>query len=94
MSAIFLQGITPETLADLISATVKSQLDEFKKELNTKEPEQLLTREQTAELLQVNLSTLWHWENKGKIQGYIIGNRRYYKRNEILESLNINNQSI
>ena len=87
MTQIILQGTTPETLADLISANVKSQLDDLKKELQLKEPEQLLTREQTAKLLQVNLSTLWHWERKGKIQSFGIGNRRYYKRNEILESL-------
>lgn len=87
MTQIILQGTTPETLADLISANVKSQLNDLIKELQSKEPEQLLTREQTAKLLQVNLSTLWHWERKGKIKSFGIGNRRYYKRNEILESL-------
>jgi hypothetical protein len=84
---IILQGTTPEALADLISTSVKSQLEDFTKQFEAPEPDRLLTREQTAELLQINLSTLWHWERKGKVQSYGIANRRYYKYNEVIASL-------
>ncbi|HSD06517.1 helix-turn-helix domain-containing protein [Flavobacterium sp.] len=78
---------TPEALAELINEGVKSQLEDFKKNLNTHNPDELLTREQTCEFLQINSSTCWHWTNKGKIKAYGIGNRRYYKKAELLECL-------
>ncbi len=89
-SQIILQGTTPSQLVDLINEGVKTQLERFKKELQTQTAnDDLLTREQTCELLQINASTLWHWQNKGKVKGYGIGNRRYYKRSELLESLTL-----
>ena len=85
---IFLQGTTPESLVNLISESVRTQLSELKKELLSKDAnDDLLTREQTCEFLQIDSSTLWHWTNKGKVKAYGIGNRRYYKRSELLESL-------
>jgi len=84
---IILQGTTPEELAQLINDGVKSQLEDFKKNLNTHDPDELLTREQTCEFLQIDASTLWHWSNKGKVTAYGIGNRRYYKKSELLQCL-------
>ncbi len=78
---------TPEQLAQLINEGVKAQLTEFSKHFTPSNPDVLLTREQTCELLQIDSSTLWAWEKKGKIQGYGIANRRYYKKSEILNSL-------
>ena len=88
MEQIILQGTTPEALARLISESVKSQLEDFKKELvNHTEKENLLTREQVLELLQINSSTLWHYQNKGKIQVYKFANKCYYKRSELMNCL-------
>ena len=28
-------------------------------------------------------STLWKWENEGKLKAYALGGRRYYKRDDI-----------
>jgi excisionase family DNA binding protein len=42
-----------------------------------------MTRNEVAEYLKVDLSTLWNWTNKGKLTAYGIGARVYYKRNEI-----------
>lgn len=79
---------TPEQLVKLISDGVKIQLKEFQKELSSQTTnDELLTRTQTCELLQIDSSTLWHWTNKGKVKAYGISNRRYYKRSEILGSL-------
>jgi len=82
---IILQGTTPEALTNLISENVKAQLLELKNELLNKEAnDTLLTRDETCKLLQIDSSTLWHWTNKGKVTAYGIGNRRYYKRSELL----------
>lgn len=86
-NSILLQNVSPEQLEQLISNGVKSQLDDFKKNFNTQEPDALLTRAQTCEFLQIDSSTLWAWTNKGKVNAYGIANRRYYKKGELLECL-------
>lgn len=84
---ILLQNVSPERLSELIKDGVKSQLKDFKETLQTHNPDELLTREQTCKFLQIDSSTLWAWTNKGKVIAYGIGNRRYYKKAELLNSL-------
>jgi len=86
-NSILLHNVSTEQLEQLISNGVKSQLEDFKNSFNTHNPDELLTREQTCEFLQIDSSTLWHWTNKGKVLAYGIGNRRYYKKAELLNSL-------
>lgn len=85
-NSILLQNVSSEQLTELIGNVFKTQLEDFKNNLNTHNPDELLTREQTCQLLQINSSTLWHWTNKGKVNCYGIGNRRYYKKNELLNN--------
>ena len=88
MNQIILQGTTAEALVNLISENVKSQLLDFKKSLQSNEAnDELLTRDETCKLLQINSATLWHWTNKGKVICYGIAHRRYYKRSELMQSL-------
>lgn len=91
MESLQLINTTPQQLADLIKEGVKSELENLKKELlHENANDELLTREQAAKLLHINLSTLWHWQKKGKIKCYgISGSRRYYKRSEILSALKV-----
>lgn len=85
---IILQGTTEKSLVKLINENVKAQLLELKKDLLNKElNENLLSRKQACDLLQIDSSTLYHWTNKGKVTAYGIANRRYYKRDEIMASL-------
>lgn len=42
-----------------------------------------LTRQETADLLKINLSTLSIWTKKGKLTSYGIQGRVYYKREDI-----------
>jgi hypothetical protein len=86
-NSILLQNVSPEVLTELIKEGVKSQLNDFKKDLQTHNPDELFTREQTCEFLQIDSSTLWHWTNKGKVVAYGIGKRRYYKKTELLQCL-------
>ena len=87
-NSILLQNVSPEQFTELLTNVFKTQLEDFKKELvNQTEKENLLTREQVLELLQINSSTLWHWQNKGKIQVYKFANKCYYKRSELMNCL-------
>lgn len=87
-NAIILSEMTEEQLEKLFSSTIRSQLIDFKKSLeNTHSNDELLTRDEACKFLKINASTLWHWTNKGKVNAFGIGNRRYYKRSQLLECL-------
>lgn len=86
-NSILLQNINTADLTKLIKDGVRTQLQDFKKEISTHDPDELLTRTETCKYLQIDSSTLWHWTNKGKVIAYGIGNRRYYKKGELLKCL-------
>ena len=89
MSEVKIIHTTPSELCSIVSNSVKKALDEYKKEQNkSTSKDQLLTRKHTCEFLGINLSTLWHWTKKGKLNSKKIGNRVYYLKSEILEALN------
>lgn len=85
MNQVQLISVTPEQLSELIGKQIAGQIAEIKNAIP--QAEQLLTREQAAQLLDVDLSTLWHWSKSGKLKSYGIANRVYYKRSEIEASL-------
>ena len=86
-NSILLQNINTADLTKLIKDGVRTQLQDFKKEISTHDPDELLTRTETCKYLQIDSSTLWHWTNKGKVVAYAIANRRYYKKAELVECL-------
>lgn len=90
MSTVQLIQTTPEQLAELINEGFKSQLRDLRKDLQKQEAnEELLSRAEACEFLKIEQTTLWHWTNKGKVKAYGIGNRRYYKRSELMECLTL-----
>lgn len=54
---------------------------------NTPAGDELLSRQEAADALRVSLPTLNELTKSGKIQGYRIGNRLRYKRDEIHAAL-------
>jgi hypothetical protein len=84
-NSILLQNVSTDSLVQLINEGVKSQLDDFKKNFNAHNTEELLTREEAIDLLKIDSSTLWRWTKQGKVNVYGIAARRYYKKAEILE---------
>jgi len=85
---LILENVSTEQLVNLIDERTQKALEKLKNELNSqKANDDLLTRKEACEFLKINSSTLYHWNNKGKVTAYGIGNRRYYKRSELLESL-------
>lgn len=47
----------------------------------------ILTKKETAKLLNVNLSTLWNWHQRGILKPFGIGGRVYYRRSDIDKAL-------
>ena len=92
-NSILLQNVSPEQFTELITNVFRKELEDFKKEFTTQtENDDLMTREQVLELLQINASTLWHYQNKGRITVYKFANKCFYKRSEVLAGLITNNK--
>jgi len=85
--SIFLHCMTPEELKQIIKEVIKEELLEVRKQLAEKDSDVLMSRQETIDFLKIDSSTLWSWTNKGKIDCYGIGNRRYYKKADVLNSL-------
>lgn len=87
MQQIQFIGTTPTALIELIDETVKRRLDDLKKNFTPKEPTELLTRQEVAEMLSIDLSTVHNWTKKGILTANQIGGRIYYKRTEVENSI-------
>ena len=77
--------LSKEELQDLIGKSLEEVIKNNSK--NIPPDQELLTREEACMLLKVDSSTLWRWTNKGKITAYGIGSKRFYKKEELLNSL-------
>jgi excisionase family DNA binding protein len=81
-NSTLLHDLTPEEIFDLFKG-LKNQIEELKKDIQPKFPDEYITRTELAELLKCDLSTIHNWTKKGKLTAYGIGNRVYYKRSEV-----------
>lgn len=66
---------------------VEVLIDGLAKKMQVNEPDALLTRQETANMLSISLVTLWDWSKKNIIPAYRIGNKVRYKKSEILLAL-------
>ncbi len=91
MDQIQILQTTTSELVNVISDCVKAQFQDFSNELKgnrpIKEEKEFLTRKETADLFKVSLVTIHEWQNNGTIRVLKMGNRSYYKRSELLETL-------
>ena len=83
---IFLE-VTPEQLQKQIQEGLEKKLNQFLENYKPKQPNDYLTRNEVAELLKVDLSTIHNWCKKGKLKPFGIGNRVYFLRSQIEESM-------
>ena len=82
--------LTTEELERLLDQKLSEHTERMESRLSEKKADdELLTRDETARFLQCDISTLHNWVKKGKLNAYGIGNRRYFKRSELLESLTL-----
>ncbi|TZF83249.1 helix-turn-helix domain-containing protein [Pedobacter sp. BS3] len=73
-------------LADCVTAAVKTEVAQL---VQPQEPvKQILTRKETAELLNISLPTLHDYTKQGIIQAYRLGYKVRYKREDVLQALN------
>jgi excisionase family DNA binding protein len=78
---------TPEQIQEAILSGVRAELEALKKEFQPKQPNEYLTRNEVRDLLKVDLSTVHNWTKRGKLKAYGIGNRVYYRRDEVEASI-------
>jgi len=85
--------ISPEDLSNRIASEIKTHLSDLLKSTKKEEPkdrdvtEPYLTRKEAAEILKINVATLWVWTKDGKLNSYGLGNRVYYKMSDIEKSM-------
>jgi hypothetical protein len=85
MNAINFVNTTPEELVELISKSVKSELEQQLKGISAKsEPEEYLTTNETLKILKVKAPTLWNYVKDGKITKYTFQGRVFYNRKELM----------
>lgn len=83
---IQLHNVEPQQIINPLM-DLKKQIEDLKKYLQPKEPTEYLTRNEVADLLKVNLSTIHNYTKQGKLLSYGIGSRVYYKRQEIEDAI-------
>ena len=95
MSRIQFIEIQPSELADLINRGVEENIKTLIQELSERKEagSEFLTRKETARFFGTSLVTLHDWSKKGLITPYKMGNRIYFKRSELVESLLRSNTS-
>jgi excisionase family DNA binding protein len=49
----------------------------------TEPEEQYLSRKETAEMLNVTMTTLWRWQGEGYLQHIPVGGKRRYRLSEV-----------
>jgi len=67
-------------LIEVINYAVNKTKSEFE---TKREPEQYISRKQTAQMLDVDLSSLWRWNKQAYLQPVSIGGKRRYKLSDI-----------
>jgi hypothetical protein len=83
MSAIQFVATSPQDLKNEITADVKVILDKFLEHFKPVQPAEYLTRQQVAQMFDVDISTVHNWCKSGKLKPLGIGSRVYFLRTDI-----------
>lgn len=95
MQQIQLFQVTPNELAQLISESVKTQIQELVNATNKEQPKDendLLSRKETADFFKVSLVTVHSWVNSGLIRPLKMGNKTYFKKSELINVVESSNR--
>ncbi len=66
---------------------LKKEISQLKNGNHSSSSEELMSRQEVANYLKIDLSTLHHWTKKGKLPRYGLGKRIYYKRKDVKSAL-------
>ncbi len=78
----------PQGTIDSINAQLREFRDLFLAQ--PKEQEDLITRKEACEMLNVTDVTIWTWAKQGKIPTYKVGAKVYLKRSEVMSLVESN----
>ncbi len=84
-------NLSVNDLTDIISNCVKAELQKVNDviQLHPKtDSKELLTREETAKLLHVSYTSLYHWNKGGILKAKKISSRVFYLRSDVMDKLN------
>jgi len=87
---IQIQEISVDELTDKVAEKLLHKIEIYLKEYAAKDDEIFLTRIETAKFFKVDLSTIHNWTKRGKLIAYGFGARVYYKKIELLNTLENN----
>ena len=76
-------GMSFDDLKNLFGQVIKTELEAVKKHLQPKQPNEYLTRKEVSEMLKIDLSSVHNWSKRGILIPHQIGNRVYYKLQEV-----------
>ena len=84
---IQITGVTVEELADEVANKVMLKIENYLKELSKKKNDEILTRQEVADYLKISLVTIHSWNKYGILNPIRMGNRIFYKKQDILDVL-------
>ena len=87
MQNFILSPVTFEQLQNMVSDAVKQGIEQVKPNTPQSEPNELLTRKQVCELLNITAPTLHVWTKEGRVTAYHINTRVRFKRSEVMDTL-------
>lgn len=63
------------------------KIENYLKELSKKQNDEILTRQEVADYLRISLVTIHSWNKHGILNPIRMGNRIFYKKQDILDVL-------
>ena len=79
--------VTVDELADKVADKLLFKIEDYLKELSKSKNDELLTRQEVAEYLRISLVTIHSWNKHGILNPIRMGNRIFYKKQDILDVL-------
>ncbi|MBR9847650.1 helix-turn-helix domain-containing protein [Tamlana crocina] len=79
--------VTVDELADAVADKLMFKIENYLKELSKKQNDEILTRQEVADYLRISLVTIHSWNKHGILNPIRMGNRIFYKKQDILDVL-------
>jgi hypothetical protein len=76
-----------DELTNIISKSVKKELNSFYEKLQPKEQITWITRKQVGEILSISLVSVDDWTKRNILTAYRISNKKRYRRHEVESAL-------
>lgn len=88
MQNVIFSQVPIEDLQGMIEGAVQRTMDQWlNKESQQTKGDELVTRQEAANLLGISLPTLHHYSKHGVVPAYRIGSRVRFKKTELLDCL-------